>query len=387
MADSEKPASKKRIIFILIPIVLGCALLAVGGYLLYRHITSPYTSYEVVYTENVVMGESTDYIPYIEGYLRVSRDGAEAVDSDGLRLWNVSYSMNSPVVAVCGKYASVADLGAKLLYLMDGDGGLSKLEMPYKIEEVECSLAGVTAVRMNDGSDDYIRLVDISGNLLAELKTVEDKDGFPVDMALSSNGKKLVTSYLTVDGEKAAGSLTFYNFGNVGKNYVNNVTGIFKFDTVVPAVKFLGENRLCAFFDTSIQYFSFEEVPKEGKKLEFTERILNVYASETGVAVMQENTTEGFVSHTEAYDTTGNMIFESNSSNELSGVMFYGKNLLFYNEFACQILNRDGIVVYNGNFGGLTADLLLPGNGKDRLILFSNGTLQTIKLTKGSTTE
>ncbi len=388
MAESQKenPKSKKRIVIILAAVLL-LGILAFAGYRIYKYINDPYTGFTAAYSEEILYGDGIIYVPYLEGYIRVSKDGAEAVDSDGLRLWNMSYVMNNPSVAVCGKYASVADIGGLVAVVTDGAGNMSRVEMPYRIEEVECSQAGVTAIRMNDASDDYIRLVDLAGEKIAEIKTVEAKDGFPVDIALSYDAKKLVTSYLVIDGESSKGWLTFYNFGNVGQDYTNNITGIFKYDEVVPAVMFLGKNSACAFFDDELRFFSVSEVPSEGKKVELDEFIISASACDKGVVVMENSKESGITSVTKAFDTAGNLQFESKSSNELKGAMYYGKNLLFYNEYACQILDINGKVIFNGNFGGLAIRKLMPSNGKDRLLLFENGKVTTIRLTKDNKVE
>ena len=125
------------------------------------------------------------------------------------------------------------------------------------------------------------------------------------------------------------------------------------------------------------------EVPSEGKKLEFNEYIISVSASDSGLVVMENSKESGIHSTTRAYDTAGNLVFESKSSNELKGAMYYGKNLLFYNEYACQILGKDGKVVYNGNYGGIAVKAIAPANGRDRLLLFEDGKVTTIRLTKG----
>ncbi len=378
---ADKPPFRKLYI-VIGAVVLAAALLVIAGVLIYNRITAPYIAYKVVYTEDLVTGEGIDFVPYADGYIRVTRDGAEAVDSDGLRLWNVSYSMNNPYVVVSGKYASIADIGGTFCYVTDGSGTLSKVELPCRVEEIECSLAGVTAIRMNDGSDDYIRLVAVDGTRVAEIKTVEAKDGFPVDISLSADGKKLVTSYLVINGDKSEGWITFYNFGNVGKNHVNNITGIFKYETVVPAVKFIGKNNVCAFFDQELKFFSVSEVPEEKVTRTFDTYLIGVYPSDTGVIAMQSSKTDGILSHTTAFDAAGNVIFEGSSGNELKGAMFFGKNLMFYNEYACQILDRNGGVVFNGNFNGARVFKIVPSGGRDKMLLFEDGKISTIRLTK-----
>ncbi len=381
MAKKEQPKSNN--VFIIAGIIL-VLLLVVGiiGIVVYNRIKAPYNSYKITYSEQLITNSTTQYLTYPGGYLRVSHDGAEAVNSEGLRIWNVSYDMSSPIAAVSGNYATIGDLNGRALYMMDGSGTVYKTEMPYDIEEVECSEVGVSAVRMNDGANDYIQLVNLQGEVLVEIKTLEEKDGFPVDIALSSDGKKLVTSYLVLDKDEAGGWITFYNFGSVGKNYANNVTGVFKYKKVVPKLEFLNSSGLCAYVDDGIKLFSVPETPTLNSEITFDDYIMCASSSNGKVLVMQSAPEAGLVSKTKAYDTKGKLLFEKASSDELKGAMFSGNDILFFNEFACQILAKDGTVRYNGNFSEHNIDRLIPVNGKDKLLLFENGQVFTIQLTK-----
>jgi len=386
MAKNKKPKSNTILIILLVTAVLVGAG-SIAGITIHKKMTDPFIAYKITYTESLVTNASTRYLPYEGGYVRVSHDGAEAVNSDGLRLWNVSYDMNNPVADVCGSYAVIGDLKGRLVYIMDGTGAVHKVEMPYEICEVECSEVGVAAVRMYEDGADYIRLVDVNAEVLVEIKTIEDKDGFPVDMDLSSDGKKLVTSYLVIEGDEAGGWITFYNFGSVGKNYANNVTGVFKYEKVIPNLKFINSSSLCAFSEEGIKFYSVPETPSLSKEVSYENKVISVVTGDGLVAVLESYTKDGLLSQTRAYDSKGNLYFESRTSNELKGIMFFGKDLLFYNEYACQILSKDNIVRYNGNFDEHKIEKLVSVNGKDKILLFEDGQVLTIQLTKSGVTE
>ena len=53
-----------------------------------------------------------------------------------------------------------------------------------------------------------------------------------VAMALSQDGRKLVTSYLSLGNGKLESWVTFYNFGDVGQNYVDNMVGSYSFEGI-----------------------------------------------------------------------------------------------------------------------------------------------------------
>ena len=124
------------------------------------------------------------------------------------------------------------------------------------------------------------------------------------------------------------------------------------------------------------------EVPEEKVTRTFDTYLIGVYPSDTGVIAMQSSKAEGILSHTTAFDAAGNVIFEGSSGNELKGAMFFGKDLMFYNDYACQILDRKVGVIYNGNFNGSTVFKIIPSNGRDKMLLFEDGKVSTIRLTK-----
>lgn len=382
MASKKDKNNKSNKLLIIITVLLVVGVLAAGGWLIYRKLTDPYTSYEVVYSEQLIVNAATEYVPYSDGYLRISRDGAEAVNSLGSRIWNVSYSMNHPVADVCGNCAAIGDFDGRVVYIVDETGTVNKVEIPYNLCEVECAENGVTAVRMHDEAADYIRLVSFSGDTIAEIKTTEAEHGFPLDMDLSSDSARLVTSYLTVDGENAGGCVTFYNFGDVGQNFANRMTGVFKYDKVVPAIRFIDKSNVCAFLEDGIKLYSCPEVPSLSKEISTENGILCADASD-GVVVLMENGNPGTSAIlTRAFDSKGNQIFESTSDDDLNAVMVFGKNFLFYNDYACQIVGRDNNVRYNGNFDERKIEKIISVNGKDKLLVFEESSVSTMHLVK-----
>ena len=101
--------------------------------------------------------------------------------------------------------------------------------------------------------------------MLLDIRTEVRKSGFPVAMALSPDGSKLVTSYIQA-GQNQESWITFYNFGDVGQNYSDKIVGSYSFkDSLIPDVRFIGNERvLVTSSDMSILY-KFREVTEQIK--------------------------------------------------------------------------------------------------------------------------
>ena len=320
-----------------------------------------------------------EYIPYNNGYMKVSRDGAEAVNGYGSLAWNVGYDMNEPVAAVCREYAAVGDYGNRIVYMMDGTGALYWKNVPYPIREVETSAVGVTAVRMNDGLSDYIQLITLAGDVLVEIMTLENRDGFPVDIALSEDGTKLVTSYLVINDAKAESWLTFYNFGEVGQNYANNLTAVFKYEDVIPEVRFMDNNTVCAFKTDGVDLYAVPELPELTAELPSEEPILRVCTDDKHLAIMTDNTKNGTVARTVVYDKKAQVVFDRTLVETFDDILLSEDNIVFYNKGACLMMSLSGQLRFNSPLDGVSISSVMPVGEKNALMILEEEAVKTIR--------
>lgn len=367
----------KPVLLVLLVLVIGAGVVAV--YLWNQSRSEPYDSFETVWTGTLNRNAAMEYIPYCDGYMKVSRDGAEAVNGYGSLAWNVSYDMNEPVAAVCREYAAVGDYGNKLVYMMDGTGTLYWKNVPYPIREVETSAVGVTAVRMNEGLSDYIQLVTLAGDVLVEIMTLENRDGFPVDIALSEDGTKLVTSYLVINDAKAEGWLTFYNFGEVGQNYANNLTAVFKYEDVIPEIRFMDNDTVCVFKKDGMDLYTVPELPELVAELSSEEPILRVCNDDKHLAVMTDNAKNGSVARAVVYDKKAQVVFDRTIMEMFDDILLSGEDIVFYNKDACLVMGLNGQLKFNSPLEGANILELMPVGEKNALMILEEETVKTIR--------
>jgi len=373
----KKRSVWKPAVLVLLVLLVGAG--AAGVYFWNQSRNEPYDGFETIWNGTLNRNAAMEYIPYCNGYMKVSRDGAEAVNAYGSLAWNVGYDMNEPVAAVCREHAAVGDYGNKLVYMMDGTGALYWKNVPYAIREVETSAVGVTAVRMNDGLSDYIQLITLAGDVLVEIMTLENRDGFPIDIALSEDGTKLVTSYLVINDTKAEGWLTFYNFGEVGQNYANNLTAVFKYEDVIPEVRFMDNDTVCAFLKDGVDLYTVPELPELVAELRCEEPILRVCTDNRHLAVMTDNTKNGTVARAVVYDKKAQVVFDRTMIESFDDILLSGDDIVFYNEAACLVMGLNGRLKFNGSFEGTRISTLMPIGEKDALMVLEEETVKTIR--------
>ena len=105
---------------------------------------------------------------------------------------------------------------------MSERGLVKKIETATPIERVCVARQGTVAVLMKEDDVSYVRLYDKKGQELASGEFYQEKGSFPVDIALAPDAQKLAVDMLDVTKGKTCSAVTFYNFGSVGQNEIDN---------------------------------------------------------------------------------------------------------------------------------------------------------------------
>ncbi len=377
--ENHKRIVRRRIFFAVL-LLLVLTAVGISAYVIMKNNSLQYTGFEVVASVENEAAEGSNYLPYKEGYIRYNRDGAEAVSSKGIKLWNISYNLTDPIAAVCEDCVIIADYNGKTAYITDGTGSVFPITLPYNIMEVEVANQGVAAIRMNDGMQDYIQVVDNTGEVLVDINTKELKDGFPVDMALSNDGTKLITSYVQITNEEPVCWVTFYNFTAVGDNYEKKIVGSFSYETMISKTEFLDNDTACIFLENGFELYKMRELPESLSVAAFDQTVLRMDADDKHIAVVLDYNTNGYQTMTLVFDLTGKQIFQKETAETYEAVCLSGDDILMYNHLTCVIWRLNGEKKINTGFNN-EVSRIMPADGQDRFILFRESTIDTIVLT------
>ncbi len=366
-------------------VVIAVALTALGVSWILKHRGKTYRSYEVR-NEMEISGNS-DYSIMLgdKGIIRYTRDGVSSYDSEGKELWNVSYEMSNPIGDASGSYAAVADEGSVNLYVLDGTGRVYQITTEHSIEYVSVAGNGVTAVWMNDGTKDYITLYQIDGTKISDIMTTTDESGIPVAMDLSEDGTKLVTSYVIFEKNTLKNQINFYNFGDVGSNYVDRLVGLKKYeDRLAADIQFAGNDTVVAFSDVGINIFEMEEFEEDGSEIKFSETVKSVAVSDEYIGVVTQNDQGTETVH--VYNLNGSEKETKQMADKYDNFMLSGSDMIFFG----------GTSLYISRIGGndkavitMTMDIngVFPVDNKRTYVIIGQQSLQTIYLVDGEETE
>ena len=331
-------------------------------------------------------GNFTAYEKFGSNLLRYSKDGASYINAEGKDVWVQSYEMKSPIVAVNGDYAAIADQQGNNIYICDLNGcqGVATTVLP--IVKVTVSAKGVAAAILEDNTASYIYFYRKDGT---EIKifikgVLGGNIGYPLDISLSPDGTMLVGSYAFIEDGSLKNRVAFYNFSEVGKNALNRFVGGFHDlyeNSMVPRVQYLDDIYSVAFADNSLSFYSSKDVmsPALITQVPIEEEIKSVFYDNTHVGVIMSASSGEYDSRMELYKSNGDKVFDVEFSYGYEHVDIDDDMIFLYNQDSCRIYNCLGILKYEGSFD-FTVSKITKGRLHNHIIVTGPQAIKEIKL-------
>lgn len=354
-------------------------LVIAGAVYLYQLYNRTYHNYDIVDSATNTEENVAGYLEYAGAVVRYSKDGAVAMDKNGNLLWNGSYEMQDPIADVSGKYVVVADRGKNAVHIFSEKGEVGSFTTEYKIHKAEVASQGVVAILMIEGDVSYIRLFDKDGEMLTENIMNVNKDGYPMDIALSADGTKLGTTYVSVNRGKLESTVAFFNYGQVGKNYTDNTVGGYLYeDILIPRITFLNNDVACAYKENGLILYSMKELSDFIVEETTDQKIKSVLHSTKYTGLVLEG--EG----SEApqlilYNLEGEKILNQKIYFDYKDIYISGDEIILYNNLNCLILKTNGKEKFKGTFTS-NISAFYPINNLDRYLLVNAEEIAEIQL-------
>ena len=318
----------------------------------------------VVNTEENLGG----YMEYNGAVVRYSKDGALAVDGKGNLLWNGSYEMSDPIGDTCKDYAVVADRGGKNLYIFNKDGLAGSISTNHPIAKVEVAEQGVVAVLMIEEDLSYIELYNKEGDLLGEKITNMVADGYPMDISVSQDGKKIAATYLCISKGEMTNNILFLNFGPVGKNFTDRTAGAHIHESgIVPKITFLDNDTVAAFKEDGLMVFSMEEIAEIAEEIDVQGKIESVLHNEKYVGLVLKDD-EAMNPKLLLYDLKGKLVLDMEVDFKYESIYLSEDEIILINKTSCLIYKISGVEKFRYTFTS-NVSAFYPINHLDRYLL------------------
>ncbi len=306
-----------------------------------------------------------------KGEVLITRDAVFYLEN-GETVWTETIALEDPMVASRGTYFVLSDRGAYQFRVCDRTGVLSTVRLTRKIEGIDVSQSGVTACFTESEDASYVTYYDRYGSRIGvEVKTVLDRSGYPVDIAVSPDGQKLAAAYYSVRNGIGESRLVLYDFqnGSASKDYVVSVFEDFKAtDTYLAECVFMDDTHLTAVGDNEILFLTLRKDDVKAVRAEAPENVRSVFFTEDLFGMVLE-TAGG--TEVRTYDGSGKEKGVFEGPPDYGKLIAGDKTLLFLSGADVTLMNVSGRVRYEGTLVDppLSA-VLLRGRG----ILLNTGT-------------
>ncbi len=353
-------------------LILAAGILILVIIVLYQQTNRQYSSYRNVRTTSLVLTENTQAVRLGDSMLIYSADGMRCMNSNGKEVWNISFQIQNACLDVSGSYAAIAAYGDNTIYIVNEEGLQGEITTGYQLRTLCVSQQGTVGAVLDDDDIYWVYIYDVDGTEIAHARTTMEQSGYPIDLALSPNGKLLAISYLYLDVGTVSSTIAFYNLGEVGQNYSDNYVSGYNYDEIVARIEFLSNSVAVAVSDGSIITYEGSEKPVVSQVNYLTDDISAVYWGDNYVALVFEAVSSEGNYLLRLYDTGGTVALETAFDLDYTDIQIASGVITIYNDTECLVMTTDGRERYSGNLGG-TVLFMSPTSKKYRYnVLFEN---------------
>ncbi|MDR2546137.1 MAG: DUF5711 family protein [Lachnospiraceae bacterium] len=312
---------------------------------------------------------------FILGY---SKDGISLTDSSGRAVWNQTYEMQEPRVVICRNVVAVADYLGSTVYVLDTEQKLGEINTNLPIRNLDVAASGHVLTVLEDGNTTWINQYAADGTQISNSRTTMNESGYPMSITLSPNGRLVGISFFSIMDGVSRSSLAFYNFGPVGQNVQNYMSGYNYANTIVPIMRFINDSSAFAVSDDRIMFFSGNEQPLSSAEHFLAENVRSIYSGEDHVGLVFHATSGEAMYRVDIYDSRGRMILEKEFDFDYREVILARDVFIIYNELDLLICSYDGTERYRGSLHRVTS-LLIPTGQNNRYIAVTNEAIDVLE--------
>ena len=281
--------------------VIFFLLAVIAGGLYYWKNYYRFQNYRVSWEVNLTAGETgiersnAKYVNFGKNVLKYTKDGASYIDNKGKTVWVQTFEMKTPIAAVNGSFAAVADQQGNSIYIFNEDGYQGTATTLLPITRVTISGKGVVAAALEDSKSSYVSMFKRDGSdLKLTMKSTLSKNGYLMDLSFSPDGTQLICSYAYIQNSALRSRVVIYDYSEeVGANIPNRIVSgndEHFVDKVVPRVQYLTETESFACTDKGLAFFSSENRANPMLTVQTEEeRIESLFYSEKYVGLVTAN--------------------------------------------------------------------------------------------------
>ena len=320
--------------------------------------------------------EGTLYERLGNSVIKYSHDGIFCVNLSNETQWSAAYDMQTPISDICEGVMVIAEQQGKQVYVLNEKGLLGSFETSMNIRKIQTASNGVTAVVEDDEEVDWIELFSADGSQIASVRASLEDSGFPLDIALSPNGKRLTVSYLTQENGVLTGKLSFYDFSSSSEDR-HLMLSLSYPDTIFPDVFYADGMVPVAVGDNCFVVFDSSKKPSEKVKVPIVNEILSCFHDGENIGFIFDSGETDTKYVMDVYNFSGKRTMQTPCSFDYTGVqiadgeifLYDASNLTIYRTSGRKKLsvNYEREVKYFGPLKGLRRYLVITRDSMDQI--------------------
>ena len=310
--------------------------------------------------------------------VKYNNDGVFASDLAGRLKWSSAYSMQTPMSEICGgKMIIYEELGSHVL-ILSAEGTEGTYQVPQPIRKAVVSRSGVAAMILDNDTQTLIEMYTPSGSEIASIRTTLGETGYPLDLALTPNGKRLVVSYMALENGKLCGRIVMYDFSGYSGKDQEHISASFSYpETVFPDVFIMGESRAAAIGDDRFVVYTGASKPAESAGVMLEKEVVSCFYDEKAIGfIFRSDDTENRY-EIDAYSFSGRHLMRSDFNFEYEDVRMESGEVLLHDSGNIYVYRTSGKqklaagydkeVVYFRQIPGLRDYLVITPDSLDQI--------------------
>lgn len=367
---NEKNTERRSLYIKLAAALISAALLII--LVVTQYISRTFHTYRIVRETDVVFEEGIRTEKLGNNLLIYSKDGARCMDVKGKTIWDVTYQIQSPCIAVDGETVAVAGYGEHLIYVMDESGKIGEINTNLPIRNLCVAENGYVGAVLDDNDVYWVYIYDTAGNEITRARRTMEQSGYPLAIELSPNGKLLGISYLYLDANTVQSNVAFYNLGEVGQNYTDQYMSGYIYQEIVPELHYVNNSTAMAISDGRFMVYTGSEKPMESKSVILNDTVQAVYWGDENAILLYDGTAGQGRYLMRVYDLTGEMVLEKSFNMEYTDIQSQNGIITVYNNDEVLVFTLDGRERYSGSFGGGVRKMISTSAKYRYLVLFED---------------
>ena len=267
------------------------------------------------------------------------------------------------------------------MLVLNSKGITGSFTTAMPVMKVKATSNGVVALVLNDVDNTaWIELRDAAGAQIASVKATQADSGYPIDIALTSDARRLLVSYLGEKDGELVGKVALYDFSKADASDESHLLAMREYPgTVFPEVFFAGNAPVAVADDGYIAFSSGKNMEEEAR-LTLTDEIVSVFHDSKNIGYIFKSGRSDVKYHMTVYNYRGRSTMESDFDFDYTDVRADGSEILLYDASTLYVYRTSGRqkvsaayekpVKYFDHAGGLRSYLVITSGSIDQIRVY-----------------